>query len=785
MTEIITSDRQVYRHAKAVVSVADALRDQDFEVVDYLRCEELRLTVAPEIDQATLTYQYGDLVRENTFAIARYTPQELQGKFVKVVAIDTVYADAFAVDPLTEEVDKSVVWFGVIEFNAQASIGTTSEEHEQGTQQFVAFGMLRIAENCEVRSSMVDVDGSTDNLLTVNAGIKFNQDPSGDYVARGNRSIAKPTGVGVGEVDSPSYVFSWQPRGFTEWDAYTAVEYLLAWHSPRDNAGEPANVWRFADDVEEGYLDWYKITQETHGLNLKQLLDALIPRHRGVGYWLEFDITREHEDLPNTAANEVLVHVFTFNKTDVALPESKVLKANVNQKSLDFQHAYDIEEAYITNVSAMYDRIIAEGARRTTTFTTRIGPLGVWISPQSLLGPAWRSADEDEYKAGASAASDYSGLSTEQKENRNSVYRKSSERLHQVYRRFVLNTQLGEDRWDGKIAKAHTTALGQPSWWLRGDLSAATFSAEVDEESNYDGRDYVPGLRVRRSLPFYERQDYSGSNLASLSYDTTSGMHPSFIPLMAYARTQEGDGEKLDLTDPTTQAPHRYQLLDRLHQAAYFSSNRNWACQVGILDTEPGVELIADPPHFIGGTDAGAGSGWAATKESELSSENGGLDFTNMWVTLTVELNEHVTREKVLSEPHAGAPEKVLTIHVPDARHDYVIPFTTVEIKDGVPVQTTSGGAAVDSLNRLESIVRTAAEWYSIVRQALRLKWKQTRAAFQLGDLITDVGGQYQLTDINTPITAITYDFGAEHDPGSPTSGSTVIETAFTNLDFQ
>jgi hypothetical protein len=77
-----------------------------------------------------------------------------------------------------------------------------------------------------------------------------------------------------------------------------------------------------------------------------------------------------------------------------------------------------------------------------------------------------------------------------------------------------------------------------------------------------------------------------------------------------------------------------------------------------------------------------------------------------------------------------------------------------------------------------------AAQWYSTVRQSLELDWKQIRATFKLGWLITDVGGRYQILDVNTPITAITYELGHEHGPGEAATGSTHIETAFTNLDF-
>ena len=45
--------------------------------------------------------------------------------------------------------------------------------------------------------------------------------------------------------------------------------------------------------------------------------------------------------------------------------------------------------------------------------------------------------------------------------------------------------------------------------------------------------------------------------------------------------------------------------------------------------------------------------------------------------------------------------------------------------------------------------------------------------------LITDVGGAYAWTDINTVLTGITYDLGHNNQPGT-----TTIETSYTYLDF-
>jgi hypothetical protein len=782
MTEIVTTERQVYRHPKAVAYIADALIDADFEEVPYLYAVSLRRAVGPEIDVCRLVYNYGNWLREGASGpgVTHFNPQDLVGKFVKVVAVDTVYADAYAIDPDTDEEDQSIEWFGVIEYDNRRADGSTPAPANlpSGAQFITAFGVLRLLEKEYVRSSLVDIDGTDVSQLEVKAGLPFNQDPGGHFVQRGNRSaerVPNPDG---------SYIFSWEPRGRNEWTAFTAVQYLLAHHSPKKTDGDAANTWEL--DSDEDFLDWYEITEQTDGRNVKQLLDSLIPRHRGVGYWAEFDTTRTDPEDPDTAANKIIIHVFTFNNEDVTLPNTQILKANPDQFSLDFEHAFDIDKAVIGNTTLQrYHRVIARGAKRTTTATCRIGSRGVYNS-SVILTPSWTSDDEQEYKDGASGVTGYSGLPDEGeggKMDRNSAYR-TSDRLREVFRRFVVNTQIGAlTRWDCQFGHPHDGSVST-KWWLRGDQTDDSDNPNVvNEELDYRGTDYIPGVRILRGLPFYERMDYSGTNLADFVYGErfTDETHPSYIPLLAYARTQTGDGDPNEIEEG--EDPHRYELVDRFHHRAALS-RRDWSCRVHVVGEQPAVELIADCPHFIASPTAG-GTGYALTQDSQLSALHGGISYTDIWVTAMYELNEHIEFSETIEEPPDDAPENVLIIPVPDARHDYVIPHTTVEIRDGLPIETTTGGFAKNDMTRLESIAKTAAQWYSTKRQTLDLRWRQIRATFELGWLITDVGGRYQLTDINTPITAITYDFGAEHGPGQMSAGATHIETSFTSMDFQ
>lgn len=772
MPLIETSAQQIYRHPNAVVSVADVLREQDFVEVPYLRVEVLRDTCGPEISQANLWYDYGDLVREDRNDVDYFPPEDLIGKYVRIVVSDTVHAD----DP--EQDDLPVSWYGIIELDERAAAGSSPppDNHASGRQLLTAFGLLRLLEKEVIRTSIVDIDGTESHQLTSHCGLPFNLDNRGQFVQRGNRSAERLMDV---DENTLSYVFAWDTRGAAEWTAYTAVDYLLRHHCPTKPDGTLANVWRL--DADANYLDWYDISVETDARTVKEVLDALIPRQRAVGYWVEFDISPiDPEDPESDPTNEIVIHVFTALDVDVPLANGKTIKANPNLYSIDAEQAYDIQTARIGNVvTQKADRVIVRGAKRTTTFTARIAERGAWAPDVAIL-PAWTENAELEYKAGASEADDYAGLTDEQKAARNEIYR-SSDRLREVFRRFTLNPKVESDnevdwRWHCKIPHPHSTDPELPTWWLRGDQTQDPFTAEVDPGSAYKGTDHIPALRMMRALPLFEGIDYTGATLEDPDSINLSE-NPGFVPLMAYGRTQDGDADVADLADGET--PHRYELLDRLRrQGSDGNANRDWACRVSPVDNMPGFELHADVPHFLDGPDAGSPeAGYATTSDDDLGSQHSGLPYAKIWATVCVELTERLQVEAAISVP-TGASETVIVIDVPDARHDYVLPHTTVEIRDGLPVETT-GGFAKDDTKRLETIRDVAAAWYSTTRQTLSLSWKQIRGHFQLGWLITDIGSRYQLVGVNTPITAIEYRFGDGAEPGS-----TSIETAYTNLDF-
>lgn len=731
MTEISTdAGNIIYTAPRSVVSVADALREADFTEVPYLHCELLHVVMAPEVDQAKLVYEYGRILREDASAFDNFDKLNIVGKYVKVEIVDTAETP---LDP--------IVWYGVIEAESKDVWGSR-DEIPTGVQIFAAFGLLRIAERTPIRETVIEDPADDSATITVKHALPFNQDAGGIYVRRGNRSTS--------EIDG-TYVFSPQQRSLTAWDAYQAVRYLLDRFAPLDKNDLVANEWALHSSVIQSWLDWYDIAVECEGHTLKECLDALIDRKRGVGYFAKFD--------PNT--DKIEIHVTSFVDADVTLPTGKILVANPDQYSLDFEAALDIDSAIVNTVgTTQYHQVIARGAKRTTTFTASLigfeNGIGVTVP---VWVPDWTSAEVDEFLAGASGEPGYDDLEGDAQERANALWR-SSDRMRNVFTRWKINPQ-----WNMLVRDI--TGEDSTEWYFCPVIPTDP-ADDVDKSGGDQSEVWKPGMRVLRALPFLDRYDYSGTKIDDGEYGAAFSQEeqPDFIPPMAILES---------LIEGSNPPEFEYELLDKTNLAKL---ERGWAASFRISDTDCAIELKASPQQMLGKQEWEDGEP-AATADTQDPTLADGADWRNVRVTACLEIDEHIEQmEQLGDDPPSSVPIAILLINVPDARFDYVVPFTVVECKGGTAVQTLTGGAVRDDRERLAAIAQSAAQWYGRNRQTLELTYKQVRGLFELGWLITSVGANYSLTDINTVVTSVTYVLDSQ--TSVPT---TTVKTSFADLD--
>ncbi|HEY3965490.1 MAG TPA: hypothetical protein VGM05_13120 [Planctomycetaceae bacterium] len=770
-----TGDKTFAKFPRSTCYVSSKL-GSDWTVQEYLYADRLKVCAAPDIDECVLSYRYGPAIRENDSKDNPskpdpivYPPLGLIGMYVKVVVAGAAQDE----DDLT--------WYGIIESDVRKVDGSTQEVFSpdnnetvpRGTQEFHAHGLIRLLELTTVMSTIVnntptgDAPAPQNGKWTIGHGLPFNGAARGEYDDRGNKATSA-------DEDTDEFDFSEKPQGSNLWDAFDAATYLLTYNQPKDANGDLVCDWEL--DADPGALGWYDITTKTDGRSVKAILDELINRKRGVSYFVTYE-----EDAANNEGEGngiATINVFTFLDSPIELAEGPIA-ANENLKKLDFENAFDVEAVLTNSVAQKFDRIVALGAFRTTTCTLPFAP------SSNTIEPDWTTAEQQAYNDGASGDPGYSGLDNEKRYELNRKSR-ADLKLQHVYRRFRL--AVGWPQWVQDDPSFPKYAVA-PKIFDTGD--GTTFDGTMQDggqflDSMEQGADTLPlwtrGIHLEHHLPFKDRSDYSNENIADQSFDKPSAM-------------LDDDGEpNYEYLKPFILFPveidqngfQTYEFLDKLAERIHNTESPcHWSVHCKMLDHRPAFDLTVSgaQQHVIAATDFIGAAGICEPAEDPRQNKMlFGLDYLDFSMTCTLRLQDRVqisrraTNEDGGSDtPVAGQVERVLYIQVPDARLDYVVPFTIVALQNGRPVQSTSGGYVRDDRARLTAIATAAAQWYGRPRQTIEITLKQIREVVKLGWLITDVGGNYSI-GVNTPITGISYDL---------LNGRTTFQTAFADLEFQ
>ena len=724
----------IYHPTQPVVAISLSISGP-YEEIPYLWCDRLRVACAPEIDEAILSWRFGKGWKEQDRGVDPlvYTPWDnLNGKFVRIELIDFVSGTVG-------------FWYGIIEVDAKDAHGDSPEP--QGMQTFVAYGLLRLLERQTVKESLVEPNRFPPDPHAIQRGLEFNADTGGLFNSRGNRSSQRYSLQGLGFC----YVFSDRRRRQDLWNAWHAAEYLLTVHQPVDVNGFTICDWILSGDASA--LTWYEISLPTDMRNVKELLDALINRRRGVGYYVTFD----------GVLKRAYVNVFNFLDTALTMPSQKVVGPNPKQYTLDFSTGFDVERAEIVDVASQrYDLVVALGAFKTSTATLSFYDPSVTASIDGELIPDWTQADEDLYLEAAETDPTVDGV-----EEMNARYR-ANDSLRHVYCRFTI-----ENGW--REAVPYTIGATQLNYIA--PPTDKTTGAYVDiVQPNIPGEGiWTRGLTIEQRLVLRDRFDYSGNKLDAWvdppGFNTSAAGEPEFLPPLVFIATEFLDPNHPDLQDVT-----RWEYVDKLNAA----NERSWACHVQVLDSAPSLDIVVrgKPQHFLSSTwFVTAATGPYSADHDPLA--NGGLEWKHLRATVTLRLDERLTAQsRIFGGSIIGQPERVLHISVPEMRRDYVLPGTWVGLdSDGYPIQTDNGGLVRDDFAKLADIARSAATWYGKPRQTLDLTFKQVRVGkFELGWLITEIQAPYN-RQLNTVVTAIAWDFASKVP-------KMTVQTSYAELDF-
>lgn len=284
-------------------------------------CTNLVDAVAPGASSATVQFDFGVILPAGQTAAVEFPPANLLGAYVLIEGVN-----AYGRWPL---------WVGIVQHEETHAWGNTVPT---GTQQFLAVGLDQVLDRVEVRGAYTST-GQIDRVLQFNRSEGFGVEVAPNMA-----------------VDNDGWpVFG--PDG-DYWTYRAIVDYVLHWYLPDSVAWELGNP-EFLDAL--GYCG----PRNFDGYTLRQVLDDLFDRKRGLGWCVRVDAVR----------NVAGIHVFS----DLAEPlmiGNVTIPANPAQTDVYYEGNRDADPVYRFSDVVRYDAVQVFGGRvyTTLTFTESILP---------------------------------------------------------------------------------------------------------------------------------------------------------------------------------------------------------------------------------------------------------------------------------------------------------------------------------------------------------------------------------------------------------------------------
>lgn len=610
-------------------------------------------------------------------------------------------------------------WHGLIVDVSDDRSGSLGGTIPSGTEQYTAFGLTWFLDQVPILQSKCRDASST---ITIDRCIPFNGGTDGQQ--RKNKVAWK-------NYDSANKVFTDRTRTTAPaaWKASNAIEYLLANFAPLNAAGTAlipfalhASALTFLD-YEIGMIDYEAMTPW-------QLINRLVDRRRGLGC---------HATI---VSDTVTLVVWSQNAADITLPSGSTIPANPNTMTYNFDSAVNVKQVQLsTTLVAKYDQVIVRGERAGSVFTVR---------PTSNMEADWTTEDQLKYDAGAKDKSGYSALADADKVAANQDVR-ASDPLARVYSWWRL-----KKTWNDRSDTDPTTG-GAPYAFPKID-------SDGEADISTPAKVQIAGLRIESFLPLRQGVNYSASAITAQT-DTTDDAETDFLaPILLMKapalRTSTQDSGWLH--------------CERLSQAsASGSASRtfDYSVDLSVREDAPGLilKVVGKPQHYIA----------EDLFQSQLDGEDVGPDsFSRLdWLATVYMLQDQWCRAQWPLKASLPSLDLIrpLSLYVPGAHLDYVVPGTVVAVDAGELKKNAFGGYIRDDRKKLKDIARLAYSWHGQTRKIMALSFKGITSGFSLGHLITTIGTGGLTETVNTAITSITYDLQG---------GMTSINTSFGELDF-
>jgi hypothetical protein len=368
---------------------------------DELVCTDCNWTAAPTIPTASIQYRYGPVVERGASARTVRGKASLSGWFVRIIV---------------HCVDGDRKWHGFVDDIADSPSGIvvniesgTPVSRPTGVQTISCVGMIasfnrsRLFNSFYKAETAFQTSGYT-GIRVANSPPIFNprtkiSDEPGEARQIKNRTPGSKTDVknfratGITTAFArQSYIHYWPNLYSTGttlgeyWTPRQIVEYLLAWHGPRDDDNkERLPVWLYnnpaLDSANQPLPDWGQPEIDCEGLTLFDALNRVMSVNNSLGYWCWVDDT----------SNRIYLEPFTTLNTELVLDTGKEVRTNARQTDINAIRDPASSVTIQKNESSLANQIVCRGAPRIAIFTAQFASAGLVAN--------WSGADVTAFEA--------------------------------------------------------------------------------------------------------------------------------------------------------------------------------------------------------------------------------------------------------------------------------------------------------------------------------------------------------------------------------------------------
>ena len=682
----------------------------DWTLVDYVHCSEVVWSTSPTMPTASLIWDYGSIKRDDKFSletVAKFA--QAQRAFVKI-EFDT-------------EGGTVREWCGTYEIDEDTHEGAFERDGNDiasGRSVLTCYGFDKMLSDFVVDTTVYK-DQNDGEIKTAGYAHAFN-------------SRGKPNRTAQREGPNDVYIFEPCEENAEFWSSRDIAEYLLAYHTPKDNLD---NVVIPFVPVNNVLPDWDKPEIRPHGRTTYELLNKVADARRLFIWYLSCNTDDEIEWFCDTmVAAEV----------EIDLPGAENIPANT--QLTDIYASHDTLTSVGVNESSLevYDQIVMRGRRRRS-----VGTFSVF---DATLEAGWTPAEQNTYEQGATGtAAHTAAVAAGDVKLQQKLHAEARNRpeLKKVFSYFEV-----PKTWTGKVKDGEGGA----------------------ENDFFDSPKFYGEQFIEPSLPLIEGVDYSGQLIQNLNADESAiGERVNLAPLVVILRPVDGRWVSAELVGQDT----NLETTDD-------SENNRFSLAVEVPNNSHGfyLKVGGQPQHVLAGT-----SFTALGVDENLGAHT--ATSSGMLATLAIEADAFA--EGVWPDPLAGGFD-VVKRKIIDAgdgyRRDDVAPGTVVGVDSNGALIRSDGGVlpavSPSDERRLAALAKLAFSWYGIPHAKLSLQTArlQPDSALPLACVIVTYGDPAKAGEhnqvVNAPVTQvrITAPFGRPEDMPLPTMS---IQTWAGELD--